>query len=702
MTGGKRLFLRHAALLGTLAAALAGCRQTETVGFRQSAESDSTTSRTGKIGTTGGTGATSGDTIAPTISSLTVPATSTSLTVTGISASVTDNVGVTGYFLSEDQITPSASAPGWSATLPSSFICSGAGSRLISLWVRDAAGNISGRRGANTTITLPDTTAPTLSSFVVPASSTSMTVTGISALASDNVGVNGYYVGEETSPPLANAGSWVGAVANTYRFPTVGAKTLRVWAKDAAGNISAPRTATVSVALPHHDLVPLWESVHLDANDTFYTMNMAESLNARTAYGYQQHSVVAWVPCSKLNAPGPAGQIPGGDPNNDMGYPFDMKFTCAPPAGAAPLFRFYKGGAASDHFYTVSASEANFVSNNGWVFERVEGYLFLTQQEGTVPLYRLSRCLVTSTGECDIQHRFTLSLDTKTILVNAGWGYDGIAGYAFDGYNNSRVTVTMSGTYNGIPVSPTAPLTTFNQDVIPTKGAVAVNGTGRAVGSGMFASNSSFKPAGATQQRITFTLNTGTLFDESSNLDHMPVVLLSNSQLARDGIIGHPYNGIGIFLAKPNWNNNFCNSTATSGAQILIEGYAMAKFVECAPLSSPIKANQNVRIEVTASADGTVSYSVTNVATGANLGTYSKNFASYYSCPLVPSASNVKASDVHCHNPWSYDRYPNFRTGYAIVPIFGPPGGAVTAGNGTLSGVTIQWLNAGGAVLSTQ
>ena len=69
------------------------------------------------------------DTIAPTVTGFSIPATSASLTVSITTFTATDNVGVTGYLVTESATAPSASAAGWSLSAPVSYAFSTAGSK---------------------------------------------------------------------------------------------------------------------------------------------------------------------------------------------------------------------------------------------------------------------------------------------------------------------------------------------------------------------------------------------------------------------------------------------------------------------------------------------------------------------------------------------------------------------------------------------
>lgn len=189
------------------------------------------------------------DTTAPAITAFTMPTTSTSLTVPISSLAATDNVGVTGYLVVEGSTPPVVSSTGWSATAPTSFTFSGQGTKTAYAWAKDAAGNLSNGLGKSVTITIPDTTAPAVSSFLMPSTSTTLTVAISSLIATDNVGVTGYLVTESSLAPLASDTRWTTSPASSITFSSTGSKTAYAWAKDAAGNVSASRSASVTIAL---------------------------------------------------------------------------------------------------------------------------------------------------------------------------------------------------------------------------------------------------------------------------------------------------------------------------------------------------------------------------------------------------------------------------------------------------------------------
>lgn len=95
-----------------------------------------------------------------------------------------------------------------------------------------------------------DATAPTVTSFSVPATSASLTVTITAFAATDDTAVTGYLVTESATAPAANAAGWSAAAPGSYTFASEGSKTLFAWAKDAAGNVSGSSNANVVITLP--------------------------------------------------------------------------------------------------------------------------------------------------------------------------------------------------------------------------------------------------------------------------------------------------------------------------------------------------------------------------------------------------------------------------------------------------------------------
>ena len=159
-----------------------------------------------------------------------------SLAVTISTFTATDNVGVTGYLITETNTRPAAVAAGWTTTKPTAYTAASAGAKTLYAWAKDAAGNVSSTVvSATVTITLADTAAPTITGFVVPAATGSLNVPITTFTATDNVGVTGYIVTSASTAPALTDPGWSATPPLSFTFTTTGAKTLYAWARDAAG-----------------------------------------------------------------------------------------------------------------------------------------------------------------------------------------------------------------------------------------------------------------------------------------------------------------------------------------------------------------------------------------------------------------------------------------------------------------------------------
>lgn len=95
----------------------------------------------------------------------------------------------------------------------------------------------------------------------------------------------------------------------------------------------------------------------------------------------------------------------------------------APPAPRKPLYQLWNN-VVSDHFYTTSVSERNgAISSGGYVDQGITGYLYETQQEGSLPLYRLYF------GGNLTDHFYTTSILERNLAIAAGAANEGIEGY---------------------------------------------------------------------------------------------------------------------------------------------------------------------------------------------------------------------------------------------------------------------------------
>ena len=230
---------------------------------------------------------TSPDTTPPTVTAFTVPANATSLTVTITSFTAMDNVAVTGYLVT-NRHTPLHQQPPDGRRLPDFLHLYDGGNKTLYAWAKDAAGNVSASRSASVVITLSDTTPPTVTVFTIPATATALTVPITSFTATDNVGVTGYLVNESPTAPAPTAAGWSTTVPTSYTCTTAGNKTLYAWAKDAAGNVSASRSASVVITLS--DVTPPSAPANLSAiagGPTQVSLNWTASTDNVGVTGYR-------------------------------------------------------------------------------------------------------------------------------------------------------------------------------------------------------------------------------------------------------------------------------------------------------------------------------------------------------------------------------------------------------------------------------
>jgi Big-like domain-containing protein/purple acid phosphatase-like protein len=237
------------------------------------------------IVTATGTGS-AADTIAPSIA-ITSPTSASTFVATGSSLALggtaSDNVGVTQVAWTNNRggNGTAAGTTSWSA----GAIALQAGTNIITVTARDAAGN---SRPATLTVTLSDSTPPTVAVTAPAAGATVSGTATVSATASDNVGVagvqfkmDGANLGVEvTTPPYATTWS-SGMIAD-------GAHVLTAVARDAAGNVKTSAGVTVTVANGARDTTgPVISQPTASATSTSVTINWTTNKpgDAQVEYG---------------------------------------------------------------------------------------------------------------------------------------------------------------------------------------------------------------------------------------------------------------------------------------------------------------------------------------------------------------------------------------------------------------------------------
>ncbi|GFO66543.1 hypothetical protein GMLC_01220 [Geomonas limicola] len=162
-----------------------------------------------------------------------------------IQVTASDNVGV-----SRVELYANGVLLGSATSAPYSFIwntlAATNGSYILTAKAYDMAGNI-GTSSAITVSVFNDVQAPTLGNFTLPANVNSTTVAITSLSASDNVAVAGYLISESATAPSSSAVGWNASAPTSFTFSGTGLRTAYAWAKDATGNVSAAKSASVLI-----------------------------------------------------------------------------------------------------------------------------------------------------------------------------------------------------------------------------------------------------------------------------------------------------------------------------------------------------------------------------------------------------------------------------------------------------------------------
>ena len=170
----------------------------------------------------------------------------------------------------------------------------------ITTGVKDISGNAmsSTYTWSFTTSSAPDTTAPSGAVAVSGASYTNSTAITLNLSATDNVGVTGYYISDSSSTPSASASGWTSVTSTTSYSATVsytlsggdGSKTIYVWYKDAAGNVSSTANATITL----DTTVPTVTISSPTSSSTYTTTSSTISLGGSASDSSSGISSVTW------------------------------------------------------------------------------------------------------------------------------------------------------------------------------------------------------------------------------------------------------------------------------------------------------------------------------------------------------------------------------------------------------------------------
>ena len=206
----------------------------------------------------------SADTIYPYNTSISLAGGATSTTTQNITVNLAaqDDIGVNGYYLSESTTPPdpltdftdiTPAVLNYSATV-NFTLSAGDGRKTVYAWFKDAADNMSVIINDNIELATPDTTSPASATIDIEegAASTATYEVDIAITGTDAVGITGFYLSETNSTPSAN--DFITVASTTSLSTTVhfnlsagdGVKTVYLWLRDAAGNISTPVNDTIT------------------------------------------------------------------------------------------------------------------------------------------------------------------------------------------------------------------------------------------------------------------------------------------------------------------------------------------------------------------------------------------------------------------------------------------------------------------------
>lgn len=166
--------------------------------------------------------------------------------VISVDMTTSDNIGVTGWMITETAMSPLPTDLGWQTAQPSAYTLTGGyGTYELYAWAMDAAGNVSAMTTpSHFQIVYNDMTAPVVVSFTGP-TATGTDGISVSISASDDVGITGWMINETGVQPGAGDAGWLASEPTAYSLSGgCGSYEVYLWVKDAAGNVSAAATVT--------------------------------------------------------------------------------------------------------------------------------------------------------------------------------------------------------------------------------------------------------------------------------------------------------------------------------------------------------------------------------------------------------------------------------------------------------------------------
>ena len=245
-----------------------------------------------------------------------------------LSLFATDDVGVSGYYVSESPLTPDTNNQRWSNIAPNEslslfnipFLLSaeneiGEHQKEVYVWFKDSSGNISNHAKDSIILNVTDTDAPTISSVEINQGdeTTSDVDISLSVSSSDNAGISGYYISENLVTPTLNSPGWLNSVENQINATHVLSnetsigqheKFVYVWSRDTAGNISSPGVDSITLLV--NDIEPPQSAMALINQGAEITSdtNITISISASDNEGISAYYISEILSTPSQNTPG--------------------------------------------------------------------------------------------------------------------------------------------------------------------------------------------------------------------------------------------------------------------------------------------------------------------------------------------------------------------------------------------------------------
>lgn len=401
------------------------------------------------------------DTTPPIMNSLTAsPSGWTNASVT-LTAGATDAIGVTGYYFSQSSTKPSANASGWQSGNTYTVANTYTGEQTWYCWAKDEAGNVSDARSVKTYI---DTSVPSISSVTASPASDWTNAVSLTVTATDDVGVTGYRIGD---------GAW----QTSNQFSVTANGTYQIYAKDAAGNVSAGYSVTVSnldtlkpsVSLAADPTGPTNDVVWLTASSTDQeATDTSGKSGTRGCYYFSPSSTPPSVPTSVteedgVNCWGESESIALSGNGTWYCWTVDQAGNLSDSASITvsnidktlPVMKELKADKGTDQYVNTEITLTASAEDTGGA--GIAGYYFSTSSTapgtGTSGWQTGTTKKVTASGTyyCWVKDKAgNVSAESKSITVY----YDALkptvtASYSTTNWTNGNVTITATGTDTG-------------------------------------------------------------------------------------------------------------------------------------------------------------------------------------------------------------------------------------------------------------